>query len=963
MNKKLKKIVGAVLLAVAIAITQIPASPVDAASDFQLDKDVLVKYSGTANVVSVPDGVKEIGEEAFLDCNGITSIQLPKSLKKINYGAFRNCRGLKTVIVPEACEEICSQAFADCVNLSEFSIPASLKEMGSGVFAGDKKLASVKIASQNSNFMMKDGVLYNEDMSKLITMFAGRKDKKFVMPSSVETIEKYAFWGCGNLESMVISNYVTEIPAYAFSYCRGLKTVQIPYSVNRIDTKAFEYCPNLTDTVIPDSVSYIHPTAFDGCASLNIIADEGSVAEEYFKNFDKSQSAVIDYEDNEDYSIDLTKKVSSVSHNSSDVSDVSDVIALESYSEAVDAANVIGRTRVVGQQAVVFIDNSRVEIMEGDTLPNYPYTDEMESVSDNSTQNSDGVAPKYTIVGDTIADKAFYGKEELLTFTFPDGIKRIGDFSFARSGLTQISIPQGVKSIGYGAFYHCDQLSVVQIPTSVTDIEPAAFYKTPWFNNWYYGGNVDEYLVVGDGVLIGYKGNSSVAHIPSNVHKIGAEVFKDHTELQAVYIPDGVTEIGEDAFSGCTNLKQISGGTYNTKIADRAFFGCPIETVRIPATMEEIGLLSFGGENDNQTVVFQGNELPKLSYEKTSTRLGNEAYRDLAFQAKTAIVDDEVEEFQYTILDENILGFRGIVCSITSEPTDTQYGTVKLKYCTLEADEITGNVVIPNQISIFGQEYKITSVSRDAFLPYETYSEWATNKPTDIVIDGGITQGKNVTENLELAAEAGINKRTVSENSAYIIIEDEKPVIKDGKIFQAEFQNLKKDFHLRISDEDESVAKLKEAVEKAYGPISNGQLWLADFELFDASNNIPITKLGKEYLTLTMSIPPGMEDDTLCAVSIDQNGQLETGFVTYTVVNEQKCIQFDISHFSPYGIYCATGELADTINAKISNPSNEGNKDISPDTGDYLDPKWILAAGFTFLALLLLLSKTKPKKQ
>ena len=128
MNKKLKKIVGAVLLAVAIAITQIPASLVDAASDFQLDKDVLVKYSGTANVVSVPDGVKEIGEEAFLDCNGITSIQFPKSLKKMNYGAFRNCRGLKTVIVPEGCEEICSQAFADCVNLSEFSIPASLKE-------------------------------------------------------------------------------------------------------------------------------------------------------------------------------------------------------------------------------------------------------------------------------------------------------------------------------------------------------------------------------------------------------------------------------------------------------------------------------------------------------------------------------------------------------------------------------------------------------------------------------------------------------------------------------------------------------------------------------------------------------------------------------------------------------------------------------------------------------------------
>lgn len=956
MKKKIRKALGAVLLAVAIAITQIPATNVDAASDFQMDGNILMKYTGTTAVVSVPDGTKEIATEAFAGCTTMTTLHLPKSLEKIDASAFRGCNSLTSVQIPQGCEIVESQAFADCTSLVDVSIPASLHTLGSGVFAGDKKLAAVNVNVNNTSFVCRDGILYSADMTKLIEMFPARQSESYVMPTAVTDIEKYAFWGCKNLKEITLSNYLEEIPAYAFSYCRGLKNITLPYSVKEIQAKAFENCRELTDVTIPASVSYIHPTAFDGCVNLNIIAETGSVAEQFFATFDASDAAMADYEENEDQ-VSLAKNVKQTTSgvNTSDVSDATVV-------EVPDGDDVLGRTKIVFQQAVVFVDNAKMEVLEGDAS----VTDtqkETVSVSENTDTASENgeddlLTQKYTIVGgNTVADKAYYGKSDLTQYTFPTGIENIGDFSFARSGLTSVAIPAGVNHIGYGAFYHCDSLNSISIPSTVTDIEPAAFERTPWLEAWKQSGDVDDFLVVGDGILIAYKGTKRSVQIPSNVKKIGPEVFKDHTEIAAVYLPDHLVEIGEDAFSGCTNLTQISGGSLLTKISDRAFYNCPLNTARVGANVKEVGLQAFAGNDLAQAVVFQGKELPVLSYEKTATRLSNDDYRAPAFSCQTAVVDGSIKKFEDTILDKDSLGFRGLVVSVQTEPTTTTYGSVRLEYCTLEADRATGVVSVPESVTIFGQEYKITSVSDTAFEPYGAYETWVQNNPTDISINSAITQGKDVTEGLALADSPGMYKRTVSENSAHITIQDENQIVQDGKVFRAEFEHLEDDFYLHLSKEEESAAKLEAAVQERYGALSKGQLFSFDMCLYDRSNQIPITRLGKEPLTITMSIPPGMEDDTLCMVCLDHNGQLETNFVNYVTENDNKCIQFEVTHFSPYGIYAADGSLADQIDAKISNPSHEAGKDISPDTGDYLDPKWFLAAGCISLALFLFLWK------
>ena len=68
MNRKIAKTVGVLLLLTAIAVAQVPVSDVEAsttASDFEMDGNKLLRYTGTAQVVSIPAGIKSIGEESF----------------------------------------------------------------------------------------------------------------------------------------------------------------------------------------------------------------------------------------------------------------------------------------------------------------------------------------------------------------------------------------------------------------------------------------------------------------------------------------------------------------------------------------------------------------------------------------------------------------------------------------------------------------------------------------------------------------------------------------------------------------------------------------------------------------------------------------------------------------------------------------------------------------------------------
>lgn len=810
MGNKLPKILGALFLAAAIAVTQIPASDALAtqagASDFQLEGTTLVKYNGAAVTVSIPDTVKTIGKNAF---------------------------------------------------------------------AGDADLYSVEI------------------------------------PEGVTSIGDEAFAGCGILTNLNLPDTLTSIGKKAFADCTSLRTVDIPSSVGMID-----------------------PTAFDGCFDLDIRAESGSAAAQFAAGRDTSEVARREYQEANQNRITQDASMDEL------VQDILEENGLDGDGGDTGYSAELGRTSIVGNNAVVFIDNSQERVVSGqntavreseaasetiegaETVP----VSGNDTVSGNSTDAGEkgGQFPKYTVVDDNIiANQAFYMDAGLTEYEIPQGVTQIGEFAFARSALTGIVIPEGVTDIGYGAFYHCDDLDEIVIPSTVENIAPAAFEKTKWLGNWRLSTNAGDFNIVGDGILIAYKGKDGKVEVPEGVKQIGPGVFKDHKGITGVSLPSSLLIIGEEAFAGCTNLKSYSGGSNVTQIRDRAFEGCPLETVRIPASVTQIGLRAFDAAGS--AVVFMGTQLPAVSYEDTATRLSNEKYRDYCFSnMQVAVVDASVSNYDGTVLSGEQQGFRGLVCSVAQEAQKKTPGILDIRQCTLIPDS-AGSIVLPTSVKLYGKEYELGNIE-------------------------GTKTLMEPREDVDVTMEQPINVRV---NSA---------LITDDGSAMASLDGNKGDYTVSIIDSENAQSILEKAYRTIYGENSSTQITAFDISMTDNSSHIPITRLGKAAVNISIPLPSSVSGIPT-VVCTDENGQLERVESQVVSVDGRNHIEFQARHFSPYGIYSYnSGVTAVVKDGSASFISSFRKLDESPDTGDLIDPWYLLAIGLFALSCLAFLYRGNIRK-
>ena len=253
----------------------------------------------------------------------------------------------------------------------------------------------------------------------------------------------------------------------------------------------------------------------------------------------------------------------------------------------------------------------------------------------------------------SIGDRAFEDCSGLTSITIPNGVTSIGGQAFFGAGLTSVTIPNSVKSIGTQAFAHCG-LKSVTIPSSVTDIRIYAFQ--------YCSGLESIVVESGNPVYDSRENCNAIIETAKNSLVVGCKT---------TVIPNSVTFIGHGAFFGRRDLTTITIPNSVTSIGSEAFADCSgLTSITIPSSVTSIGYCSFGtqqGLSINMTSVTSLATTPPQANEIAFTKFDIPLYvpkgtRDAYLAASPwnkfkEIIEidntDEDEKKAYAVLNDN----------------------------------------------------------------------------------------------------------------------------------------------------------------------------------------------------------------------------------------------------------------------------------------------------------------------
>lgn len=216
--------------------------------------------------VKIPNSVTYIGRSSFYGCVYLTDVKIPNKVKYITESLFENCSGLTNVDIPNSVTEIRASAFSRCVNLKSINISNSVTAINKSAFSGSG-LASINIPDSVTSIGVP--AFYSCTHLESITVDTSNENYKSIdgnlYTKDGKTLIQYAI---GKTEkSFTIPNGVTRIESYAVTWS-NLKEMFIGGDVKSVGADAFSFNDSLVRVTFGDSVTSVEDRAFYGCGSL-----------------------------------------------------------------------------------------------------------------------------------------------------------------------------------------------------------------------------------------------------------------------------------------------------------------------------------------------------------------------------------------------------------------------------------------------------------------------------------------------------------------------------------------------------------------------------------------------------------------------------------------------------------------------------------------------------------------------
>ncbi|MCT4634371.1 MAG: leucine-rich repeat protein [Firmicutes bacterium] len=340
--------------------------------------------------------------------------------------------------------------------------------------------------------------------------FSSKECTEIYLPETIIEIGEFCFYECKKLKKINIPRGLLVINRVAFKGCESLESIVIPDNIVSIEEYAFAQS-GLINITIPDSVKNIKNKAFYQCKSLEeVILSKNitSIEESTFYMCEKLKK------------INLPNTLEEINKNAFSFCGIEEIIIPENVER-------------IGEQAFM-----GCELLSSINIPN--------SVNE-------------------LSNHIFANCTSLNNIELHEGISSIGEYSFQYSGITSISIPEGIRIIPRMAFFGCKSLKSVSIPNSVEVIGDCAFRDCYKLEN----------IVIPDGVvtlgLLSFsKSGLRNIEIPSNVKSIGDSAFAYCGNLQSVVVTEG--ELVGAAFYACRSLKDVEFKSETCPIIGRNSF-------------------------------------------------------------------------------------------------------------------------------------------------------------------------------------------------------------------------------------------------------------------------------------------------------------------------------------------------------------------------------------------------------